>query len=140
MPVPRRKTGGSSPSDSSISDLTPDDQSMNDLTSVGVKLPIPSTDCQNQSDINISVLRKTADRESFKSPVANAIQFEKPKLKAVSRAECDKTDSDKIGSSSIDMPSLRQVQKAPTKSLGLSGKYKKHQRKVEVCLVTILRI
>ena len=128
MPVPRRKTGGSSPSDGSISDLTPDDQS----TSVGVKLPIPSTDCQNLSDINISVLRKTA--------VENAIQFEKPKLKAVSRAECDKTDSDKIGSSSIDMPSLRQVQKAPTKSRGLSGKYKKHQRKVEVCLVTILRI
>jgi hypothetical protein len=35
MPVPRRKTGGSSPSDS---DLTPDDQSTKDLTSVGVKL------------------------------------------------------------------------------------------------------
>jgi len=96
-----------------ISDLTPDDQSTKDLTSVGVKLPI--------SSINSSVLRKTADRESLKSPVANAIQFEKPKLKAVSRAECDKTDSDKFGSSSFDMPSLKQVQKAPTKSRGLSG-------------------
>ena len=116
MPVPRRKTVGSSPSDS---DLTPDDQSKKDLTSVGVKLPISSTDFQ--SDINSSVLRKTADRESLKSPVANAIQFEKPKLKAVSRAECDKTDSDKFGSSSFDMPSLKQVQKAPTKSRGLSG-------------------
>jgi hypothetical protein len=57
------------------------------------------------------VLRKTADRESLKSPVANAIQFEKPKLKAVSRAECDKTDNEKFGSSSFDMPSLKQVQK-----------------------------
>ena len=33
MPVPRRKTGGSSPSDS---DLTLDDQLKKDLTSVGV--------------------------------------------------------------------------------------------------------
>jgi hypothetical protein len=33
IPVPRRKTGGSSPSDS---DLTLDDQLKNDLTSVGV--------------------------------------------------------------------------------------------------------
>jgi hypothetical protein len=62
------------------------------------------------------VLRKTADRESLKSPVAKAIQFEKPKLKAVLRAECDNTDSDKFGSSSFDMPSLKQVQKAPTES------------------------
>jgi hypothetical protein len=61
------------------------------------------------------VLRKTADWESLKSSVGNAIQFEKPKLKAVSRAECDKTDSEQFGSSSFDMPSLKQVQKAPTK-------------------------
>jgi hypothetical protein len=45
----------------------------------------------------------------------------KPKLKAVSRAECDKTDSEQFGSSSFDMPSLKQVQKAPTKGRGLSG-------------------
>ena len=62
------------------------------------------------------MLRKTADWESLKSSVGNAIQFEKPKLKAVSRAECHNTDSDKFGSSSFDMPSLKQVQKAATKS------------------------
>lgn len=94
MPVPRRKTGESSPSDS---------------------------DFQNQSDINSSVLRKTADREPLKSPVANEIQFEKPKLKAVSREECDKTDADKFSGSSFDMPCLKQVQKTPMKSRGLSG-------------------
>jgi hypothetical protein len=65
--------------------------------------------------------KQEADRESLKSPVANAIQFEKPKLKAVSRAECDKTDSDKFGSSSFDMPSLKQVQKSPMLNLSLIG-------------------
>ncbi|VDI16386.1 Hypothetical predicted protein [Mytilus galloprovincialis] len=114
MGLPKRKSRGSTPSDS---DLTPD-EAKKDFRNIGVKLPIPSSrgssESDNQSNITSPKLRKTSDKEVMKSPVEPTHQFEKPKLKAVSRPVREREESD--DSKMFDMPALKQVEKSPTKS------------------------
>ncbi|XP_071178867.1 nucleolar protein dao-5-like isoform X6 [Mytilus edulis] len=114
MGLPKRKSRGSTPSDS---DLTPD-EAKKDFRNIGVKLPIPSSrgssESDNQSNITSPKLRKTSDKEAMKSPVEPTHQFEKPKLKAVSRPVREREESD--DSKMFDMPALKQVEKSPTKS------------------------
>ncbi|XP_063396836.1 triadin-like isoform X3 [Mytilus trossulus] len=114
MGLPKRKSRGSSPSDS---DLTPD-EAKKDFRNIGVKLPIPSSrgssESDNHSNITSPKLRKTSDKEAMKSPVEPTHQFEKPKLKAVSRPVREQEESD--DSKMFDMPALKQVEKSPTKS------------------------
>lgn len=114
MGFPKRKSRGSTPSDS---DLTPD-EAKKDFRNIGVKLPISSSsgssESDNQTNITSPKLRKTSDQETLKSPVEPTHQFEKPKLKAVSRPVREREDSD--DSKTFDMPALKQVEKSPTKS------------------------
>ncbi|XP_076108354.1 uncharacterized protein LOC143076456 isoform X4 [Mytilus galloprovincialis] len=114
MGLPKRKSRGSTPSDS---DLTPD-EAKKDFRNIGVKLPIPSSrgssESDNQSNITSPKLRKTSDKEAMKSHVEPTHQFEKPKLKPVSQPVREREESD--DSKMFDMPALKQVEKSPTKS------------------------
>lgn len=93
------------------------DDTKKNFRNIGVKLPIPSSQGNSESDsheeISATRLRKSSNRESVNVKEEPSHEFEKPQLKAVSMPKCDKTGS---GDSKFEMPALKQVEKTPAKN------------------------